>query len=271
VYGPKLALPTGRAAWPSLTKPKDPPPPMDGQAPGQPRYEITFVLTKGDVEVENFIKEVQTHAAQMLAMFNEKRSAKIGEILILGDGDKFDAEKYPYYKGKHILIARNVKMPAVVDVDVADVSPDTIKPGNLVRGVVVPLITAHGLSYKIDTVQFIADDGVAFGGNQPSSKSLLGLLGRPAEAAPATAQAPAPAPAEVAAPAPVAAVAAPVAQVEVAQVAAPAAVSAPVAAQVEVAVAEALAPVAADPQAAVQTSAAPMSVAQATAAAIDSL
>lgn len=176
VYGLRQATPFGRCAWPSLIKPKDPPPPQPGQPPGTPRYELTIILPKTDAYAKEFVAKLDKEVQEMVDLFNKGRSAKISVDAPLKDGDTFDLEKYPYYKDSWILVGRNAKPISVVDGKKRDIDVKMIEGGNIVCGVVTPLITAHGVSYKLEVVQFVKDDGVKFAGTIAAPDTYLSVL-----------------------------------------------------------------------------------------------
>lgn len=172
VYGEAMVLPFGRCAWPSLVKPKDPPPPKEGEQPGQPRYEITYLLDKSDPKVQGWMAAIAKMGAEMLKLFNEGRKAKLSIEEYAKDGNSFDLEKYPYYKDQLVLVARNAKVPTFVDKKKKELSAEAIQGGMIVGGVVTPLITAHGMSYKLEVVQLWEDDGKRFAGSNRSGSYL---------------------------------------------------------------------------------------------------
>ena len=63
---------------------------------------------------------------EMIALFNDKRSAKIGQCALYKDGNDFDHEKYPYYKDRLIAVGRNAQKPKVVDVSKQAISDELI-------------------------------------------------------------------------------------------------------------------------------------------------
>lgn len=164
VYGDPTVTPTGRAAWPALVKPKEPPPPADGQQAGAPRYEVTIILPKSDEYVQKWIKAIAGMTDGMLKLFNQGRKAKIAVESVLKDGDEFDLEKYPYYKNSFVLIARNAKLPQLVDGKKQLIAADSITGGMFVRATVTPILTGWGLSYKLEALQLVKDDGTRFAG-----------------------------------------------------------------------------------------------------------
>ena len=179
VYGELIASPVGRCCWPSLVNPKAPPPPQEGQAPGQPRYEVTVLLPKDSPKVDEFVEKISTMATEMLKLFNEGRKAKVSDIEMVQDGDAYDLEKYPFYKGCYVLVARNANNPKVINHDKPKssvIEPKEIAGGMKVRVLVTPLITAHGLSYKLEVCQLISDDGTRFGGGQRDTIGFLDAL-----------------------------------------------------------------------------------------------
>lgn len=176
VYCGDLATPPGRFVWASLVTPKAAPPPQEGQPPGQPRYELSLLLPKTDPKVKEFIVQLEALVKGGLEVFNKGRSATIGINSIfgkVGDGDTWDAEKYPYYKGHWVLAARNALKPKVLGKAREEIAPETIKGGMIGRLVITPMITAHGASYKLLIAQLINDDGVRYGGGARDVTDLL--------------------------------------------------------------------------------------------------
>jgi hypothetical protein len=172
VYGEEILVPEVRCCWPSLVKPKDPPPPKPGMPEGSPRYELTFLLPDNK-EANKFIADIEKMTKEMLALYNEDKKATLGTITTYSDGNKFDLEKYPYYEGHKILVARNQKMPIIVDAKRQAGSADIITGGCFVQALITPLITAHGVSYKLNAVQFRRDDGTKFGGSARDLTSMF--------------------------------------------------------------------------------------------------
>lgn len=181
VYGQSLPTPVGALCWLYLAKPKDAPPPQEGQPQGAPRYEATLLLQKNIPPVTKFVAELKTMTDEMLELFNHKRSAALGTCLLFGkygDGDEADHEKYPYYKGMHVLIARNVKPVKVVDKNRKLIESEADIAGGMEgKFVICPIITAHGVSYKLEAVQLVKDGGVRFGGAARDAVELFDACG----------------------------------------------------------------------------------------------
>ena len=176
IYGQSLSTPIGRAVWPFLTKPKDPPPPQDGKPQGAPRYELTLLLQKDNPRVMAFIEQLTKMTDEMLPIFNKGRNAPLGKGNLFGkngDGDEADHEKYPFYKGCYVLVARNAQAVKVVDKDKKIIDVNDVHGGQEVRCVICPLITAHGISYKLEACQLWRDDGKRFGGAMRDSVELF--------------------------------------------------------------------------------------------------
>ena len=174
-----VSTPIGRLSWPSLVTPKAAFTPKPGEQAAAPKYEVTLLIDKGP-ELETFKKEVNELLVPMLKLFNEGRSATVSGCSIYKDGDAFDLEKYPYYKGKAVIVARNAKED---DFKCVGKNPNNLCPrdffqgGMLVRLLIAPLVTATGLSYKLFVVQFAGDDGVRYGGGvRKDYSSLMGSL-----------------------------------------------------------------------------------------------
>src|SRR3972149_830527 len=92
------------------------------------------------------------------------------------DGDGFDLEKYPYYENRFILVARNAKAVDIYSKDEEKIMPSEIIGGAEGRILVTPIITAKGVSFKLELVQFIKDDGTRYGGANRDLSSFLTAL-----------------------------------------------------------------------------------------------
>lgn len=171
-----LDTPVGRFAWPSLVEPKAGMPLKDGTA-GAPRYEITLCIPKTSKKIDYFLQELERLKDELLEMYNDKNPAKLSEVALLKDGDETDLEKYPYNKDCWIMVARNSQDEfQVVDKDHNAIDPSMILGGMKGRLLIRPLVTAHGLSFKLDVVQLTLDDGVRFGGGVRNPARLLEAL-----------------------------------------------------------------------------------------------
>jgi len=167
VYGLSIPTPIGRGGWPNLVKPKAAPPPKEGEKQGAPRYEQTLFLQKDNPSVIKFCETIKNMTDEMIELFNHKRAATIGGCRLFGkngDGDEMDLEKYPFAKGCHVLVARNANPVKVVNKERKIIEPGLIEGGVKVRFVINPIVTAHGISYKLEAVQLWEDDGVRFAG-----------------------------------------------------------------------------------------------------------
>lgn len=173
IYGPTSLSPSGRFAWTShLTKPKEGMKQPDGtQSP--PRYEGTLLLSKDDPRVKVFITETEKLSVYLLGHYNQGKKAKLSGVEFLKDGDNFDLEKYPFYKGVWILVARNQKQPTCHDKDRVEISPQKVLGGLIGKCLITPLITAHGMSFKLEAVQVLKDDNVRFAGGSRDLTELL--------------------------------------------------------------------------------------------------
>lgn len=163
-YGEPMLSPSARVAWPCLVTPREAPPAAPGQTQGGPRYEITFILPKKDKGVIAWKKAVEKMCAEMLPVFNAGRKGKLSVDEVLKDGDTFDAEKYPYYADSYLLVARNAKLPPIVDGRKELLPAEKVVGGMICRATVTPLLTGHGLSYKLEALQLVKDDEVRFAG-----------------------------------------------------------------------------------------------------------
>jgi len=174
VFGHDTVTPSGRLVWSSLVKPKENTlPPKPGQAPTPPRYEQTILLDKSRPEVKAFIDELTVTTDEMLVEFNQGKKAQLGNCKVVADGDEFDMEKYPYYKNCWVIVARNAKSDfKILNEKKETTSPDIVKGGMIGKLLVQPLITAHGISYKLIAVKIVKDDGVRFGGGSRTDGDL---------------------------------------------------------------------------------------------------
>jgi hypothetical protein len=163
-YGLPINTPTGRCAWPHLIAPEPAPPAKPGEPQGAPRYAITIILPKAEKTVQEFLKAVDIMVKEMLVVYNQGQKAKLAIDSILNDGDNFDLEKYPYYRDSWILIARNAKLPSVVDGKKNLIPVEAISGGMFVRANVTPLLTGKGLSFKLEALQRVKDDNTRFAG-----------------------------------------------------------------------------------------------------------
>lgn len=178
VYGVKLVTPVGRLSWPSLVTPREG---MEVNGnPGTPRYELTLLLEEKNPKVKVFFERVERMAEEMCEVFNgvgesplkKKKASRIDpeDLTFYKTDDEFDLDKYTYYKNQLIIVARNAERPNLISLDKTEkdeyvqLEPTKFIAGQLIRIVVTPIITVHGLSYKLNDVQFIRDDGVRFGG-----------------------------------------------------------------------------------------------------------
>lgn len=177
VYGDQVVTPIGRLVYPSLIVPKK----FKGKDGGEkqnsaPRYEGTILLAKdGGAQLQAFIDQVDAMTTEMLEIFNKGRSMKFSDLEILKDGDiqyEKDPEKYDFYKGMWVIPARNAKKPETID-KTGDIDASIFEGGMKVKGLLTPMITAHGVSYRLDTLKYIGDDGQRFGGGIRDNSHLL--------------------------------------------------------------------------------------------------
>ena len=176
VYGESVPTPRGRLCWPYLVKPRPGMKQKDGTE-GQARFEITIALAKNDPKVKTFLEYIAAETKAMVARFNEGRSAELAVSRFVKDGDAMDAEDYPYYQGCWVLCARNSKPVQIIDDAKGEIEASTIKGGMIGKLMVTPLITAHGLSYKLELVQFLKDDGVRFAGGS-GGRDMAALMSK---------------------------------------------------------------------------------------------
>ena len=139
--------PPVRLCWPYLTKPKDPPPPAPGQQPGMPSYEVTLLFPKDSKAHIDWLVMVKAKLNDMLKTFNQGRDIEISKVSPAKDGDdaKWDKEKYPYYKGQYIVVARSTKLPTFATAKREPADPAIFIGGVLVSCVLTPKICASGV------------------------------------------------------------------------------------------------------------------------------
>lgn len=180
IFCGETVTPQGNICWPrSLVVPKDAPPPQEGQPPGKPRYEATLILEKKHPAVIKFVKEIEALTDEAVILFNKGRSATINKGPIFGkygDGDAWDLEKYNFYRGMWVLVARSAEQPKVVDNKREALQPGDIKGGMHGRFVITPLITAHGVSYKLLIVQKFEGEYTPIAGGSREVMDLLADL-----------------------------------------------------------------------------------------------
>lgn len=177
VYGKGLATPEGKFSWPALTVPRDPPPPKPGENPGKPRYEITLLLSKASPDVQTFEALMKSKISTMTTLYNQGAKQKLQDSgIAFLDGDFSDKEKYPYNQGNWILVARSSEQPQVVGADKGALSTEFLKGGMTGRLVVVPHFGGTGISYRLEIVQFLQDDGTRFSGGKEDYSNLLAAI-----------------------------------------------------------------------------------------------
>jgi hypothetical protein len=178
VYGNTLPTPIGRLCWPALVTPKE----DNYQGKVTLRYGITVLIDKEDPKTLAFKEKLDTMLDEeggMLAIFNEHADVNIslsGEVL--KDGDEFDQEKYPYYAGKYVILARNEKQIPVYGPSGSEeiLDPSVIHGGVLGRVVLTPHLGPSGVSFKAEAVQYYKDDGVRFGGSVRNINAFLDAI-----------------------------------------------------------------------------------------------
>lgn len=179
-----VVTPEGHACFVNLVAPKGFTA-EDGTV-GRPRWELCIVL---DDNKENraWLDQIVEMKDEMLEIFNsgggKKKSSKVN---IDDEGvydTEYDYEKYPHLEDKLVLKCRNSKeCPDIIDPqgNSDTLGADAIFNGAVVRAVVRPMITAHGVSYQMNAVQFVEDDGTKYAGGKPDYVSLLSAT-RPVE------------------------------------------------------------------------------------------
>jgi len=172
VYGPSISSCPGRLVWCHLIKPKDGMKQADGKQ-GEPRFETTLLLSKDDPRTKVFIQETEKLGQYLVQVFNEGKKSKLATSLSLKDGDQFDLEKYPFYKGTWVLVAKNAKTPLFYDKDKAEIEANKVFGGLIGKFLMKPIITVHGISFKLEAVQVLKDDNVRYGGGLRNLTDLL--------------------------------------------------------------------------------------------------
>lgn len=172
-----LITPPGRVCWLSLVTPK-PGMKQDDGTVGKPKYGLTQMLPKGLPAVDAFIAEASKKVQEMLVLYNQGSPTELKINQILRDGDTFDLEKYPFYKGMWILNATHTDQPKVLNNEIppVDMDPALIKGGMTGRLVVQLVVTGKGASYQIGCLQYLSDDGTRYGGGVKDYKGLLSKL-----------------------------------------------------------------------------------------------
>jgi hypothetical protein len=175
VYGTTLKTPIGRLCWPALATPKE----DNFQGVVTSRYGITILLKKDDPKTQAFVDSINTMLDEeggMLEIFNEHADVRISlNSEVLKDGDGFDMEKYPYYAGQYVVLARNEKQIPVYGPTGKDevLDPSMIKGGVLGRVILTPHLGPSGVSFKAEAVQYYKDDGVKLGGSARNINDML--------------------------------------------------------------------------------------------------
>lgn len=174
-----IETPVGRAAWPSLVQPKPGKVFEEGKPPSDPKFEITILIPKEGKKTEWFVNELQMLVDEMKVEYNHMVSAKMGEVGFLQDGDAFDPEQYPHHQGCWVLIARNKKVVRTVDGsrEPKDIPADKIEGGMKVKLLVQPYLHAKGVSFTLNIVQLVKDDGVRFSNAVRDFTKLLSACG----------------------------------------------------------------------------------------------
>lgn len=176
VKGEEHATPVGRLCWPHLVKPKEAMEAPEGKDKAAPRYEIALLLDKADPKVADWLKLITLMTDEMLVLFNQGKPTVLGlkELRVKdGDEEKIDKEKYPYYKGMWVVIAKNPAVTPCYNAKKEEITPAEVKGGQLGKLVVVPIITGWGVSFQLRGTQVIKDDGTKFGGEIRTASSFL--------------------------------------------------------------------------------------------------
>lgn len=176
LYADEIKTPSGRAAWTKhLLTPK---PPKPGKL-GNPKYELTLVLDKGDAKVNAFLESIKQSAKSMFEQFNKTAKTKLlfdEASNFMFDGDASDPEAYPFYVGKWVLLATNRNIPVFIDTKGENIEGSAIKGGMVVKMMIVPYLTQGQIRFRLEIVQFIKDDGVRFAGGVRSKQNMIDAM-----------------------------------------------------------------------------------------------
>lgn len=138
-------------------------------------YSVTLLLDKEDKKVKKFYKQIEEAVAEMKDLYNSKAEVEMGKVKkLFWDGDAGETEKYPHDKGMWKLVA-SVKddLPQIFDRTGEEQAPEKVLSGLL--GVLFVKIKFHakGVSFGLEVVQTIEDDGVRLSSGKPDYKALL--------------------------------------------------------------------------------------------------
>lgn len=170
--------PVGRLSFPSLVEPKG------GEIDGkeiEPKYQGNLLIDKNSPELDWFVKQMNHHKNQMLALYNKNSSTKIGDCDLWKDGDRVDLEKYPQNKNTWTIIAKHKDPVKCYNEKRERIDPKDLAGGMLVRFALRPHLGPTGLSYYLEGVQRIKDDGVRFGGANRDYSDVFDVLEEGAE------------------------------------------------------------------------------------------
>lgn len=142
------------------------------------QFTIDFVFPKSDEAGEKFRKRIIEIKNEMVKLYNEDVKTKIlvDDSDIFRDGNK-SAEKQPLYADCWTFSAKSDEPIKVFDRHVKPIDAAVVKAGNVGKLVVRPKVHAKGLSYDVEIIQWIADDGVLFGGTKADSTDVLEAVG----------------------------------------------------------------------------------------------
>lgn len=172
-----LVTPVGMFEWPYLTKPKKAREVKDSQVKSVDKYEITILLPKDNELVKLWVTETVLIIKAASDLFNQGKPNELSIKAVVQDGDAFTPEylqKYPYYAGNWVLVARNPTAPSVYNLKREDLPSTDIRAGMKGRLVIYPYIVAQGLRYRLEAVQLTKDDGVRHAsGGKPEAKNFL--------------------------------------------------------------------------------------------------
>lgn len=186
VYGIDFKTPVGRFCWVNLVTPKPGMKQADGTT-GKPRWEVTFILEKGEA-TKAFFTAVKAEVDKMLVVYNQGEKAKLSDPELFNtEADVKNIDKYPFLQGKvHIRATKpaDKPCPSVYNKDKEVISPAAVEGGMLGRLVVSPFVCGKGVKYHISIIQVTEDDGVRFGGSSNREAEAKALLDDEETAAP---------------------------------------------------------------------------------------
>lgn len=176
VYGAMVVMPIGRLAMPHLAKPS---------TKFTPRYQATCLFDRKDPEA---VRGLEIGCAELQEIADQTWGQGAGADEMVATAVKNGDEKdYQGYAGCNYISASSdlQHRPTVVGPDHKPMDPAQLQAGMKVRFVVTPHTYSQnggGISWQLNTVMMIEDDGVRFHGG-PDPIALLKALSATAVAA----------------------------------------------------------------------------------------